>query len=404
VKYFSRDETEFGAFGDQPSRFGATVAPRQAFAAPAFTLPFVSSSSLVARAATPATALAKAFTTPAAVAAPAVLPSAMKAGGTDARTLDFETGQTTLAPSTAAAPAAVPLTAAQKAARGAAIVNARDTATRNLNMLGLDQKAGTGDSYAEQYAAYIKDATAQSNREAAAMVAADKNQGAWNFKGLDFGLLPAAAKVVVPLIATAATGGLAAPSLAPALKGLSSAVSSAKGTVATGDIKGSVSLIKQADGLITKAQAGVKDAKSTIDATINAALAGYKDAQTGATALLATDAARVAAGTPDGVPLHATAIGTAATSILPRQGFTGSAFPSVVQPAVVARSVPLAPLAKGIAPDDTSIAALQRYTRAALSTDPKYLVLDSGQVLANELAKQVVPGWLVRFDGAVLRQ
>ncbi len=399
MKYFSRDETEFGAFGDQPSRFGAAVAPR----ASAFTLPAVSSTSLLSRGAAPST-LARAFVAPAAAAPAAVLPSAMKAGGTDARSLDFTTGQTTLATSTAAAPAAAPLTAAQTVNRNATLLAARDTTTRNINNLGLDQKAGTGDSYAEQYASYIRDATAQSNREARAMVAADKNQGAWNFKGLDFGLLPAAAKVVVPLVATAATGGLAAPSLAPALKGLSSAASSVKGTVATADIKGSVNLVKQADALITRAQAGVADAKSTIEATINAALAGYKDAQTGATALLATDAARVAAGTPDGVPLHATAIGTAATSILPRQGFTGSAFPSVAQPATIARAVPLAPLAKSVAADDTNLAALQRYTRSAQPMDPKYLVLDSGQVLANELARQVVPGWLVRFDGAVLRQ
>lgn len=329
-------------------------------------------------------------------------------GDVDARSADFSTGQTTLAPTTGLL---APLTAAQlaKSAAGRAAFNAgtlaaNATTTRNLNLLGKDLSAATlDDSYAHQRAVADRAAIASSNRDAAAAVAADKNQGAWNFAGLDFGLLPAAAKVAVPLIATAATGGLAAPALLPAIKQIGSAATSAKATIATGDIKGTVSLVKQADNVITRAKAGAADAKALIDNTVKEATGGNSDAAAGLFVLKMVDRARVYNATKAGAPLAPAAV-NATAAVLPRMAFSEPAFSTVVQPAVAPRAVPLAPLAKSIAPSDDSLAALQRYTRSALPTDPKYLVLDSGQVLANELARQLAPGWLVRFDGQVLRQ
>jgi hypothetical protein len=243
-------------------------------------------------------------------------------------------------------------------------------------------------------AATDRDTLDESNRFAAAEAAADKASGAsgaWSFRGLDFGLLPVAAKVIVPLVATAATGGLAAPSLEPALK----ALAAAKARVATGDIRGDISLVKQADDLITKAQNGIDAAKAKISDTLAAAASNVPDAMHGLDVLVAVDAARVAQGVPDGVSSGAA---------LPRLGFNGSAFPTVAPRPVLPRAAPTPLLASGVDPSAAALAALQRYTVSAQPTDPKYLVLDTGKVFANEAARQALPGWLVRFDGAVLRQ
>ncbi len=303
--------------------------------------------------------------------------------GADARTFDFDTGATNLVPVTAKAPA---LTAEQqrkaiagKLAFNAATVSAAAAKTSVINQPYLATRAAAD---AEQ--------VRQSNLASQSAVNL-KGTGAWNFAGQDYGLLPVAAKIIVPLIATAATGGLAAPSVLAAAK----SVASAKASVASGDIKGTVSLVKQADSLVTQAKAGVDSAKAVIADTVAAASAGIPDAKNGLALLVGVDTARDVPIQPTGSPIRSL-----------QDALASSAAGRAPMPAPAAAFVRPAGTVAAVKPKavQASVWSSMAPSDAAPSTDPKYLVLDSGQVLSGDYAKQAVPGFLVRFNGSVVRQ
>lgn len=149
-----------------------------------------------------------------------------------------------------------------------------------------------------------------------------QGEGPWNFAGMDLGLLPVAVAVVVPLIATAATGGLAAPSVAASWKQLKGTVHDAQHMNSIGDIQGVVGEVKAqaqafkvpdliADEMVAAhvvadqilGNGSVNDAHAIIANTQALALAGDPDAQRGAVILAKVAGARKTAGTPFGQPL-----------------------------------------------------------------------------------------------------
>ncbi len=293
MRNFSRDETEFGGFGDRPGRpavFGASVAT----------------------------------------------------------TSDFFTGQTIAPPAAKAPPAPKGYVPGAAAAR--AKLDATSALTYNRNV-----------AYRKSRAADDRAAIAANNRIARAD---------WNTANIDWGLLPAAAATIatvaapyaIPAIAAAAgpVVAAAAPIIAAAAPVIKSV---ARSPAAAATVKAADNLLATAD---TATAAGAK-ARATLNDTIKAAQSNQPGAVTGLAVLATVAADRAATSTPAGVSRAAF---VPAQTLAPRAAAT----------------------------------TIKRAPTPASSTAPKYLVLDSGQVLAGLDAAKVLPGWLVRFDGRVVRQ
>lgn len=125
---------------------------------------------------------------------------------TDARTADFIEGSGTALPVDWKAPDLTP----EQMARAAA---GRVAFQQNANRTTAEATSVRNVPYDQIRAADDAETLAASNA-VSRMPIMHQGEGAWNFAGLDLGLLPVAVAVVVPLILTASTGGLAAPSVA----------------------------------------------------------------------------------------------------------------------------------------------------------------------------------------------
>ncbi len=314
---YSRDETEWGAFGDA---FGATIAARSPAAISAtLSRPIVAAptaKAAVAAVAKPAAVVAakpKAapatnaqFQTalltlkPMANIATRVAPSAaLKAvsaiqlptpkpaapsvsssgSSVDPRTLDFTTGQTNLSATggvKAAIVAPVVLTADQQYAANAARIRADVAKTSVIN------QQYTRDRAAADQASLVQ------NNEIAALPIMHAGSGAWNFAGQDWGLIPLGAKVLATGAAVIATAGTAGAAIA-----------------AGGITAASIGSVVTADGIVAAAaQAGGKkaqEAKAVIDGTKRLAAGGDIDAQKGLATIAAVTADRAQKAVPVGV-------------------------------------------------------------------------------------------------------
>lgn len=318
---FSRDETEWGEFGDS---WGATLAPKlsgsvnvslpgmalsapttaQKAAAAALTATKVDPSLSVLRtsaaAPTAMTAalaqlapkrpiVAKALSAPVAAIVTAVKPapvpvpalsSAPSGTGIDPRTADFLTGQTLALP----AVKPVPMTPAQQLAANA------DQVRRDA-----EQASVINAQYRKDRAAADQD-TLRMNNVIAVAPWNTKGSGAWNFAGQDWGLIPLGAQVLATGAAIIATAGAAAPVIA-----------GGAASIAT------LSSVVTADALLAKASSlGGEKAQVAIDATRKLAAGGDIDAQKGLTLLATVAADRVSKGVPDGVAQTKAALQTLA--------------------------------------------------------------------------------------------
>lgn len=347
--------------------------------------------------------------------------------GLDARTIDFDTGQTNLKPITGQAPA---LTAAQMAAAAAGrtafntnVVRASAAATSVANLPFMSTRtvlpAANRDLAAEN-AAYAKansggilgilnvvkapvQAQVAAKLQAAGATPAQValyNQAATAAKptAADIGKgVVKSAIIMAPLVAApvlAAAAPVLLPALAPIVK---PAISLVRDFVTPDAVASVKSAVNSADRLITDAKAGVTSAQQTISDTQKAAAAGVADAKRGLSVLTSVDVARDAPLQKDGTQLRAIQdiLASSSTGREPMPA-PGAAF---VRPAgTVATLAPKAIKASVWTSFDPAT------TGAPPSTDPKYLVLDSGQVLSGEFAKQAVPGFVVRFNGSVVRQ
>jgi hypothetical protein len=414
---FSRDETEYGCFGDS---WGATIAPRVTagvtVAVPAAVRPpavkasvaalpatvQTSLSSLTRRAALPASALTAAVTsgtlkTPAVVSKPlsstaakavaSVLSPASKpvapvtsSGQVDPRTLDFMTGQTNLAPTTVK-PAALPLP----------VLSSADQLAINANRVRAD--AAKTSAINANYRADRAAADQDTLRFNDAISRAD-----WNIhSGADWGLIPLGLKVLATGAAVIATAGTAAVAVAGA--GVSAA---------------SIGSLVTADGIIAAAsKVGGKDAQAAlnvIDSTSALASGGNVDAQKGLAVLAAVAADRVQKGVPAGVtqtpsalaPLASNPILAAATAA-GRLGFQGDFSPDVLaaakpKQAIVSTKKPvdLRLAADTVMPSDAALAA-------AADARLRWSVLDSGKIYRGPAPSGAGGSWRVYDSGRIDR-
>lgn len=307
MKNYSRDETEFGSFGDRPGRravFGASVAT----------------------------------------------------------TADFFTGQTIAPPAAKAPPPPKGYVPGATAARAALTKSATLTANRNIS-----------GGYRAARAADDKAAIAANNRIANA---------SWNTANIDWGLLPAAvatvATVAAPyaLPAIAAAAGPVVAAAAPVLAAAAPVIKSiAKSPAAASTVKAADHLLATAD---TATAAGAK-ARATLNDTIKAAQTNQPGAVKGLAVLATVATDRAATGTAAGAP--------------GRASFAPTELLNPVRPVTTIK--------RAVAPPPSIFTTI---ALDGVSTAAKYLVLDSGQVLAGLEAAKALPGWLVRFDGRVVRQ
>ncbi len=232
----------------------------------------------------------------------------------DARTLDFLEGS--------GAPLAVDwkapdLTAEQLAA------SAAGRASFTLNQIRADaaKTAAINVPYTQIRAA-TNEATVLASNYVSTLPIMHQGEGAWNFGGQDYGLLPVAVAVIAPLVAIAATGGLAAPAVGALWKQMKSTAKAATAVRSYGDIKGVVDQVGDIKARVLKVPNLVKDnfiaAQATADRILSdpsidghaiiantqaLASTGDIDAQRGAVILAQVAGARVRAGVGQGQSL-----------------------------------------------------------------------------------------------------
>jgi hypothetical protein len=402
---FSRDETEWGEFGDS---WGATLAPKlsgsvnvslpgtdlqaptaaQKAAAATLTATKLDPSLSVLRtssAAAPSAMTAalaqlatkhpivpnKALSAPAAAIVTAVKPapvptprvsSAPSGTGMDPRTADFLNGQTLALP----AVKPVPMTPEEQRAANAARIQ-RDA----------EEGSVINAQYRKDRAASDQDALRLNNVIAVAPWNT-AGSGAWNFAGQDWGLIPLGAQVIATGAAIIATAGAAAPVIA-----------GGAASIAT------LSSVVTADALLAKASSlGGEKAQAAIDATRKLAAGGDIDAQKGLTLLATVAADRVSKGVPDGVtqtkaalqplalnPILAAATGGQPMTVRNDAGGTGG---TLTADQLAAARPKYAVISSAKAPDPRlavdTLALTPAAAAAAADARLRWTVLDSGKL------------------------
>jgi hypothetical protein len=243
--------------------------------------------------------------------------------GEDARTDDFLGGGGTGALQYAPKAPDVSLEELTKAAANRAVFDAAANKAKAIQLNNAYQiDRGAADS----------DTLRRSNLDASA---------SWNHVGIDWGLLPAAAEIIVPLIATAATGGLAAPSVYASynkLKNISSIkdavsavneaqhdVASVKATFKVPDLRDPADLSAVhaiADQII--GDKNVKTAQQIISNTLALASTGDVDAQRGALILSQVAGVRTQTGVGIGQSLSVPTV--------PQSALIASLSPQILKP------------------------------------------------------------------------